>query len=272
MSYILDTLKKLDKEKSEFENKLNLKELIVKDDSEVHAVRSLKRRNYLLTLLAFAFALFFIQNFSRFNYLNIALNPPPVIKTLKEGDLSKQTPINPVKNSEESFILSPNLSNEAQEPLDLKLTPDDKISTLNSIDTQSVESAESISVSNDLSTDKASQHSDSTEQLIQKKYIPAALDASEEREIKNEKLTNHLPTKVILQRALPQDIRDLKINGIIFFGQDNPLNYALATYRGKDPIKLKAGDRLNEVEILVIQPEKILLIFQDKIYEKGMGR
>jgi hypothetical protein len=87
----------------------------------------------------------------------------------------------------------------------------------------------------------------------------------------NKKPADQISSRVVLQESLPQDIGDLIINGIIYFGTDNPLNYALASYKGKDQMKLTTGDRLKEVQILEIQPEKIVFIFQDKIFEKKLG-
>lgn len=244
MSYILDTLKKLEKEKTGIEKKINLNELVIKDDSEAYLIKILKRKNLLLTLLASVSALFFFLNFPDFNFSNI--------KPVAENKKNTSSAIN---------TFNAPMLDKRTELLSIKAEGNAEISN----------NSKRLFESNNLSDEKLDQRLDHIEQLIQEKYLPEVLKKLDDSDKKNKILTNN-PQKIIAGDTLPPDIRDLNLKGIIFFGQDNPLNYVLADYNGEKQIKLKAGDHLlNGIEVLDIRAEKIILIFQDKIFEKGMG-
>ena len=108
--------------------------------------------------------------------------------------------------------------------------------------------------------------------MIQEEYIPNELDKQIASSKKNENPVHNLSSKTVSQEITPQGIDDLKISGIVFFDDNTSLNYAIGSYKGGDQIKLKEGDRLDEIEVIEIKPEKVLLIYQNKIFENKMGR
>jgi hypothetical protein len=291
MSYILDTLKKLEKEKSEFDNKLDIKKMILKDDSEKTTIKILRKRSHLLTFLILTIAVFFFLNFSVFKFSPPASNPPPASESLNEKKILKQTRANPVNNPVKNSVSSPEISNEINASKDLPLPsekkdnvliavniPDaqDKKTGLDSkkieVEKEKDEKIETLIVSQEISDDELKQRLDHIEQLIQEEYIPNELDKQIASSKKNEKLVHNLSSKTVSQEITPQGIDDLKISGIVFFDDNTSLNYAIGSYKGGDQIKLKEGDRLDEIEVIEIKPEKVLLIYQNKIFENKMGR
>ncbi len=270
MSYILDSLKKLEKEKSKFDNRFDIKKLILKDDSETNTVKILKKRSHLLTLLILAISIFLFLNFFVFEFSPPSFNFP----------MSLSTP--------------PVISNQAKAPQDLNLVPENNDSALSAImpspvpvtepDRKTVllskeietkkevnENTGTVQIPQDLSDGELNQRLDHIEQLIQKEYIPAELNKLTERDKEDENPSHSFPSKTVSRTALPQDIVDLEVSGIVFFGEGASLNYAIASYKGKSQIKLKEGDRLDDIEVLEIQSEKILLIFKNKVFEKKLG-
>lgn len=266
MSYILDSLKKLEKEKSEFDNKFDLKKLILKDSSETNAIKILKRRSRLLTFLILAISVFFFLNFYVFKFSPLSLNLPT--------NLSMLPPISNQVKAPQDLSIAPKNDDSAlsviNPPVAPVTGPDKKTELLSKeIETKKEvkENTETFLISQDLSDEGLNQRLDHIEQLIQKEYIPAEVKKliEEDRRLKPE------PTKAIRSKALPQDIADLKISGIVFFGEGATLNYAITSYKGKSQIKLKEGDRLDDIEVLEIQSEKILLVFENEVFEKRLG-
>ena len=291
MSYILDTLKKLEKEKLEFNNKLDLEKLILKDGSEADIIKILKRRSHFLTFLILAISMFFFLNFFVFNYRYPASKPPPVSDSQKEKKNSKQAQMYTVRNPVRTLPPPSEISNEVKASRDLKLVQENKDNVSSAIDAPDVQDkknelvskridikneinkgTETIPLPHDLSDEDLSQRLDHIEQLIQKEYIPEELNKLTDREKKKEKPTQGGLSKAVSHEAIPHGIQDLKIKGIVFFGEDNPLNYALASFKGESQIKVKEGSRLDDIEVLEIQSDKILLIFKNKIFEKKLGR
>ncbi len=271
MSYILDSLKKLEKEKSEFENKLNLKEMIVKDDfgADKAKLSLLKKRNFLLTFLAFTSVLFVFMNYQRFNYSNTTLMPKPGDVILKE----KKTP-KPKIQTLQSLKLSPVNKPDLLSPTHTLTAPENKTELLSekpgkeeSMDND----AESLPVSYDFSDNELDERLDHIEQMIQQKYIPKTIEKLMEGGEKIEEPINSLLTKPLQQVVSDKNIPEIKVKGIIFFGQNNLLNYVLMDYKGESQIKLKTGDILEDIEVLEIQPDKVILIYQGELVEKRMG-
>ena len=288
MSYILDTLKKLEKEKSGFDHKFDLKKLMLKDNSETDTIKILKKRSRFLTFAILAIGVFFLLNFSVLKFSPPNSNPPPILKALREKKVLKRAQVNPIKNSMRSLSIPAEISEEVKASRDLKpLLDNKKDNVLNAINSPKAqgkkialvlketeikreinEDAETLFVPQDLSDEEQNPRIDHLDQLIQKESIPTEINKliDENREIKT------APAKAIQSNALPQDIVDLRISGIVFFGEGIPLNYAIASYKGETQMKLKEGDLLDDIEVLEIQSEKIILLFKNKSFEKKLGR
>ncbi len=266
MSYILDSLKKLEKEKSKFDKKFDIKKLILKDSSETNVIKILKRRSRLLTFLILVISVFFFLNFYVFKFSPSSFNLPINLSNLPIISNQPKAPqdLNRIPENNDSALSAIN------PPAAPVTEPGKKIELLSKkVETEKEvkENTETLPIPQDLSDEDLNKRLDHIEQLIQKEYIPTEMKKliDEDRRLKPE-LTKAIPSK-----ALPQDIADLKISGIVFFGEGAPLNYAIASYKEKNQIKLKEGDRLDDIEVLEIQSEKILLIFENKVFEKKMG-
>ena len=193
-----------------------------------------------------------------------------------------------------SFSTPPVISNQAKAPQDINLAPEKNDSALIAIKPSPVpvtepdrktdllskkietkkevnENSGTVQVTQDLSDGDLNQRLDHIEQLIQKEYIPAELNKLTVRDQEDENSSHSFPSKTVSQSVLPQDIVDLEVSGIVFFGEGASLNYAIASYKGKSQIKLKEGDSLDSIKVLEIQSEKILLIFKNKVFEKKLG-
>lgn len=269
MSYILDSLKKLEKEKLGFETKLNLRELIFQRDSEVNrekVLNLLKKRNYLLTFLAFVSALFLFLNYY---HSNIVLSPPPNSGALKEKKTPTQaktrvrpdskffSPNNPIVFDSTNALNSPPKKAElGPEKIEVEIVRDSK--------------SEDMSVSVDFSDDELDKRLKTLEQTIQQEYVSETLKKGSAEDVNYEKPIFNPLGKIRDQEKLPESFSDLKVKGIIFFGQDNLMNYVLLDYEGQSHIKKKVGDHWNGIELLEIQEDKILLIYQGKTFKKSI--
>tara|TARA_B100000315_G_scaffold252069_1_gene288084 strand:- start:2194 stop:3009 length:816 start_codon:yes stop_codon:yes gene_type:complete len=270
MSYILDSLKKLEKEKSKFDHRFDIKKLVLKDDSETTTVKILKRRSQLLTLLALATSIFLFLIFFVFELpppsfnIPMSLSTPPVISN--QAKLSQDLDLVP-KNNDSAL--------SAIKPFPVPVVELDRKTDLLSKEIKTKkeenETTGTVQIPQDLSDGDLKQRLDHIEQLIQKEYIPAELNKLTESEIEDENPSDNFPSKTVSRTVLPQDIVDLEVSGIVFFGEGASLNYAIASYKGKSQIKLKEGDSLDGIEVSKILPEKILLIFEDKVFEKKLG-
>lgn len=266
MSYILDSLKKLEKEQSGLETKLNLKELIFQRDSEVNTekvLHLLKKRNYLLTFLAFVSALFLFLNYY---HSNIVLSPPPNSSALKE----KKTPTQAkTRVRPDSKLFSPNnptVFDSTNGPHKKAELGPEKIE----VEIDRVNKSEGISVSYDFSDDELDRRLKYLEETIQQEYVSETLKKQTVEDVNYEKPIFSLQGKSRDLEVLPESFLDLKVKGIIFFGQDNLMNYVLLDYEGQNHIKMKVGDSFNEIKLLEIREDKILLIYKGKTIEKGM--
>jgi len=292
MSYILDSLKKLEQEKSVFENNINLKELVVQDVSNVNKIKLSIRRNYLLILLVFSVGFFFLQSYSRYGYRGITISPSIEDSTFEEKKPSKDTPFSLNPKQSIMYTLPQKLSkaNEALKNLNPPPTIKTKsISSTNHVNDPRKNSKMAstgspikpkINSDTDFSLgpqnltdieDKLDQRVDHIEELIQKKYIPKTLKKLTGREKNSKALPRDIISKPIRERISDERVQDLKIKGIVFFGANNPLNYLLANYKGGVQLKLKVGDRLYDMEVLDILADKIVLDYQNKNFEKGLG-
>lgn len=294
MSYILDSLKKLEKEKAKFDDKLDLKKLLIKDNSESQTIKALRKRSHFLTFLILGISVFFFANFYIFKLSPPASNSSTDKKSQKEEKAASKLEAVSVKKTDEipPTILEPPAKAVQENP---KSLPEDTGNVLKSnspqqADKKFVELASSKVETNQevkeaiktdpvpmgLSDADVDQRLNRIEQLIQQEYIPGEVSKIEEEDKKLEKAINKhqreaAPARLVLRSNLPPDIQDLKVNGIVFFGEGNPLNYAMASFRGDSQIKLKEGDRLETIGVLEIKSEKLILIFEKQVYEKSLG-
>lgn len=270
MSYILDSLKKLEKEKSKFDNSFDIKKLILKDDSETNTVKVLTKRSHLLTFVILGISTFLVLNFFGLEFSlpsfnsPMGLSTPPVISN--QAKAPQDINLAPEKNDNALIAIKPS-------PVPVT-EPDRKTDLLSKeiqVKKEENENTGTVEVPQDLSDGDLNQRLDHIEQLIQKEYIPTELNKIAERNNEDERPSHNIPTKTVSQTAMPQGTVDLEVSGIVFFGEGASLNYAIASYKGKSQIKLKEGDRLDDYEVLEIHSDKILLIFQNKVIEKKLG-
>lgn len=292
MSYILDSLKKLEQEKAVLENNINLKELVVQDVSNVSKIKLTIRRNYLLILLASSFSFLFLQSYSRYSYRSIKVSPSKENSTFGEKKTSKDAQIPTNRNQSTKFPIPQEFSKDNEAPKNLNSPPTIKTKPISSTNylkdpeennkMASTESPIKPKTNSDTEfslypqnlaniEDELDQRIDHNEELVQEKYSPQTLKKLTGREKSSQALPRDIISKPIGERILDERVQDLKIKGIVFFGADNPLNYILANYKEGVQLKLKAGDRLYDMQILDILADKIILDYHNKIFEKGLG-
>jgi len=239
MSFILDSLKKLEQEKSEQIQEVDLKTVLLKtEDSEKEVMRLKTKMRALLVLsvgiLAGAVAA------TAFVFLKgpgpVTSTPPPpamVKKELPEDMPALETP--PASATMEERELPPP-------------PPPPEAEEFTSIPEFVIQEEK-----RDGSMETAVLERDPNSQLRNKPAFPP------------------LPPVAPIPESAKARFPQFDIKGIIFFGEGNPDNYIILRDKGGERTKLKEGEVFMQAALMKILPEKARFLFEENLFEKEMG-
>ena len=241
MSTILKTLRKLEKEKSILDQKLDLKGMLLKEDTAYpKSIKSERLKFFLLMtmvagLLIAGGAVFSYWpssqevSSSRKHVLNkTPVQQPPPFKDLSRLRAFEGVPMGAVSSNEFTTKTKPNERLSSKQST--KLLP---------------EEAPPISTSSDM---------EEIESLIRSttalaKKTPAMLPTIQ---------GGHIP--------------GIKIKGIIFFDKGSSSNHIIATTESNSNVKLRAGEAVQDAILKSIHPNHVIFLYHDQLIEVGIGR
>ena len=244
MSTILKTLKKLEEEKSILDQKLDLKEMILKEQYGNAKEKGNNRLSFFL-ILAIALGVFFFGGIGLNYWLSTLKVPERVLeKNIPKTPLrQKQSLENPKKTSSfegVSMAAIPNSKKKTtaqlEQPLDF----------LKQFTTKHPE-AETLmpTVANDYQEIK---------QLIQ----AATSSAKNSPPLPVASHTNYVP--------------GVKIKGIVFFDEGSSSNHTIVTTSGENNLKLRVGDSAQNALLKSIHPNSVIFLYQNQLVEMGIGQ
>ena len=241
MSTILKTLRKLEEEKSILDQKLDLKGMLLKEDTAYpKSMKSGRLKFFLLMtmvagLLIAGGAVFPYWpssqevSSSRKHVLNkTPVQQPPPFKDLSRLRAFEGVPMDAVSSNEFTTKTKPNERLSSKQST--KLLPKE---------------APPISTSSDM---------EEIETLIRSTTALA------------KKKSAMLPT--IQSGRIP----GIKIKGIIFFDKDSSSNHIIATTESNSNVKLRAGEAVQDAILKSIHPNHVIFLYHDQLIEVGIGR
>ena len=241
MSTILKTLRKLEEEKSILDQKLDLKGMLLKEDTAYpKSIKSERLKFFLLMtmvagLLIAGGAVFPYWpssqevSSSRKHVLNkTPVQQPPPLKDLSRLRAFEGVPMAAISSNELASKPKPNKYLSSKQVA--KLLP---------------EEAPPISTSSDM---------EEIESLIRSTTALA------------KKKSAMLPT--IQSGRIP----GIKIKGIIFFDKDSSSNHIIATTDSNSNVKLRVGEAVQDAILKSIHPNHVIFLYHDQLIEVGIGR
>ena len=241
MSTILKTLRKLEEEKSILDQKLDLKGMLLKEDTAYpKSIKSERLKFFLLMtmvagLLIAGGAVFPYWpssqevSSSRKHVLNkTPVQQPPPFKDLSRLRAFEGVPMAAISSNELASKPKPNKYLSSKQVA--KLLP---------------EEAPPISTSSDM---------EEIESLIRSTTALA------------KKKSAMLPT--IQSGRIP----GIKIKGIIFFDKDSSSNHIIATTDSNSNVKLRVGEAVQDAILKSIHPNHVIFLYHDQLIEVGIGR
>ena len=240
MSTILKTLRKLEEDKNTLDQKLDLKGMLLKEDtSSQKSIKSDRRNFFLLTamvtglLIAGVVFYHWAPNYETPSSPKHVLNKTPTQKTVPFKDSSRPrafegVPMTAISSNELVSKAEPNKSLSSKpftELLPEKTTP--------------------VSTSSD------------TEEI--KKFMRSTVA-----------LTKKQPT-------LPPTIQSghipgIKIKGVIFFDKGSSSNHIIATTENNSNLKLRVGETVQGAVLKSIHPNYVIFFHHNQLIEVGIGR
>ena len=241
MSTILKTLRKLEEEKNTLDQKLDLKGMLLKEDTAYpKSIKSGRLKFFLLMtmvagLLIAGGAVFPYWpssqevSSSRKHVLNkTPVQQPPPFKDLSRLRAFEGVPMDAVSSNEFTTKTKPNERLSSKQST--KLLPKE---------------APPISTSSDM---------EEIETLIRSTTALA------------KKKSAMLPT--IQSGRIP----GIKIKGIIFFDKDSSSNHIIATTESNSNVKLRVGEAVQDAILKSIHPNHVIFLYHDQLIEVGIGR
>ena len=241
MSTILKTLRKLEKEKSILDQKLDLKGMLLKEDTAYpKSIKSERLKFFLLMtmvagLLIAGGAVFLYWpssqevSSSRKHVLNkTPVQQPPPFKDLSRLRAFEGVPMAAISSNELASKPKPNKYLSSKQVA--KLLP---------------EEAPPISTSSGM---------EEIESLIRSTTALA------------KKKSAMLPT--IQSGRIP----GIKIKGIIFFDKDSSSNHIIATTESNSNVKLRVGEAVQDAILKSIHPNHVIFLYHDQLIEVSIGR
>ena len=241
MSTILKTLRKLEEEKNTLDQKLDLKGMLLKEDTAYpKSIKSERLKFFLLMtmvagLLIAGGAVFPYWpssqevSSSRKHVLNkTPVQQPPPFKDLSRLRAFEGVPMAAISSNELAPKPKPNKYLSSKQVA--KLLP---------------EEAPPISTSSGM---------EEIESLIRSTTALA------------KKKSAMLPT--IQSGRIP----GIKIKGIIFFDKDSSSNHIIATTESNSNVKLRVGEAVQDAILKSIHPNHVIFLYHDQLIEVGIGR
>jgi len=241
MSTILKTLRKLEEEKNTLDQKLDLKGMLLKEDTAYpKSIKSERLKFFLLMtmvagLLIAGGAVFPYWpssqevSSSRKHVLNkTPVQQPPPFKDLSRLRAFEGVPMAAISSNELASKPKPNKYLSSKQVA--KLLP---------------EEAPPISTSSGM---------EEIETLIRSTTALA------------KKKSAMLPT--IQSGRIP----GIKIKGIIFFDKDSSSNHIIATTESNSNVKLRVGEAVQDAILKSIHPNHVIFLYHDQLIEVGIGR
>ena len=241
MSTILKTLRKLEEEKNSLDQKLDLKGMLLKEDTAYpKSIKSERLKFFLLMtmvagLLIAGGAVFPYWpssqevSSSRKHVLNkTPVQQPPPFKDLSRLRAFEGVPMAAISSNELASKPKPNKYLSSKQVA--KLLP---------------EEAPPISTSSGM---------EEIESLIRSTTALA------------KKKSAMLPT--IQSGRIP----GIKIKGIIFFDKDSSSNHIIATTESNSNVKLRVGEAVQDAILKSIHPNHVIFLYHDQLIEVGIGR
>ena len=241
MSTILKTLRKLEEEKSILDQKLDLKGMLLKEDTAYpKSIKSERLKFFLLMtmvagLLIAGGAVFPYWpssqevSSSRKHVLNkTPVQQPPPFKDLSRLRAFEGVPMAAISSNELASKPKPNKYFSSKQGA--KLLP---------------EEAPPISISSGM--EKIESLIRSTTALAKKK-------------------------SAILPTIQSGRIPGIKIKGIIFFDKDSSSNHIIATTESNSNVILRVGEAVQDAILKSIHPNHVIFLYHDQLIEVGIGR
>jgi hypothetical protein len=240
MSTILKTLRKLEEEKSLLNQKLNLEEMLLKEDSAYPKLTRFGRWKFFLLIIA-VLAAFLIAE--RVTFYRPAPNhdaPSPKKHSAKEKP--KQQTIVPVQSS--NFQTFEGIPMAAIPSNKLISKPETKLRSKPFTKLPSDESLLTATSPNIVEVENIIRPSPI---LIKKKSILEP------------------PTQ-------SGHISGIKIKGIIFFDNGSSSNHIIATTESNSNLKLRAGEAFQDAVVKSIHPNHVIFLHHDHLIEVAIGQ
>ena len=240
MSTILKTLRKLEEDKNTLDQKLDLKGMLLKEDTTSQkSIKSDQRKFFLLTamvtglLIAGVAFYHWAPNYETPSSPKHVLNKTPTQKTVPFKDSSRPrafegVPMTAISSNELVSKAEPNKSLSSKpftELLPEKTTP--------------------VSTSSD--TEEIKKFMGSTVALTKKQpTLPPTIQSG------------HIP--------------GIKIKGVIFFDKGSSSNHIIATTENNSNLKLRVGETVQGAVLKSIHPNYVIFFHHNQLIEVGIGR
>ena len=241
MSFILDSLKKLEQEKTEQIHEVDLKTVLLKtEDSEKEVMRLKTKMRALLVLSAgilagaVAMAFVFLKGPGPEVIASAPPPPPPIVKKeLPEDMPALETPPATAAMGEKELPPPP------PPPEAVEFTPIPEFVIQEQEGDGSMETA--------------------------------VLERDPNSQVRDRPLSSPLPPIAPIPESAKARFPQFDIKGIIFFGEGNPDNYIILRDKGGERTKLREGEVFMQAALMEILPEKARFLFEENLFEKEMG-
>ncbi len=241
MSTILKTLRKLEEDKNTLDQKLDLKGMLLKEDTTSQkSTKSDQRKFFLLTamvtglLIAGVAFYHWAPNYETPGSPKHALNKTPTQKTIPFKDSSRPrafegVPMTAISSNELVSKAEPNKSLSSTKPF-TELLPEKNTPIPTSSDTEKI-----------------------------KKFMRSTVA-----------LTKKQPT--ISPTIQSGHIPGIKIKGVIFFDKGSSSNHIIATTENNSNLKLRVGETVQGAVLKSIHPNYVIFFHHNQLIEVGIGR
>ena len=254
MSAILKTLKKLEEEKNLLEQNLDIEEMVKQSETITPSATRQRKTGFLASLLGLVAVLFtvyyvyqskqpeqLVENALPLPNSTVSLIPK-IMSPLKKAQSTSGIPLAQIPETADSISSPPN-----KKPLSVKKTTQ-----------QSVESPEET---NPLAKQK--------EEVVPSMALKKIHTLIEEAKLaaKREKSS---PPKIESRRNLVY-IPGLKVKGIVFLTENNPVNHIFISTSNNKHQKLKVGQIVLGATLKAIHSDKVVFFYKNQIIETGIG-
>ncbi len=264
MSYILDSLKKLEQEKMEVGQQTDLKSLLLKSEHSEEEISELKNKiriSMALAAVGCTIAIFFGIGY----FLNkakpgntVSLEQPVTkaesqIKT--DGIVGKSEKKNAPESQKEKPVITRGTASNYIFETEFDETP---VPTRDFV----------IHESSVVEETQASMEGES--ETINERFVPIPLP---EEGVRKEEIP--APYRTTFKEAQAEqekvELPPFGISGVIFFGKGDPANYIILRDESGKRIRLQKGEKYQNVELVEIFSQKARFLFEGQTMDKEIG-